>query len=241
MFFSKADNVFTALLHLQSIVRQLSVVDGLVCAHVDEFNVRCSDMEPPMKGNLFDSEHLGVRKRISEVLMEVFDVLDLTRLINSITLLLESLASIELHDITHTLEHTHEEEETTNYRTRPALTMVTVEHCYPVLVLAEKVSDLVADDEESVERWRFMVLPIKTNHILEYTLINRPSTNVHRNVFVLMLLLHKLSNGINRVPVQFLYPRSRKSHRDYPRRNVSQVQVVPVLLIPLLRTTHNFP
>jgi hypothetical protein len=52
--------------------------------------------------------------------------------------------------------------------------------------------------------------------------------------------LQELPDRVHRVPIQFLEPGGRESHRDYSPSDVGQVEVVPELLEPLLGTPHQF-
>lgn len=83
-----------------------------------------------------------------------------------------------------------------------------------------------------------MIFPLVWDNILEYLLIDWTATDVDREVFSLMLNFEKLSDGINIVPIKLLDARSRESHSNDPRRDVGEVQIIPLLTIPVFRTAN---
>lgn len=168
MLLREDNHMLLVLLNVQRALDLFGAVDGRSCGHVDQFDVGLCEAEASLEGEFLDVEHLGIVILVGEVLLEVAYVLYLAGLCHSVALLLESASAIKLHYLFIVIEYPHKQEKTTNYCSRPPLTVITVEHSHSLRISRQKVRHLVANDKQSVERWSFMVFPLETDHIAQH-------------------------------------------------------------------------
>lgn len=241
MRFGEAQDVLVVFVDFEGVVGVAGVVEHLAGGVGTQFDVGTFEAEASPKGNLLYAEYLRVEGGVGQVLLEVLDVLDLAGLSYSVAFLLESSFGVELHDLFIVLEDAHEEKEAADDGASPALPVVAVKHRDPLLVLSQKVSHLVADIEERVEGWRLVVLPLVAHHVLQHALIDAPPADVDRDIFVLVFVGQELRNRVDVVSVQLLESGGGEGHRHDAGSDVSQIQVVPVLFVAVLRPAHDFP
>ena len=80
----------------------------------------------------------------------------------------------------------HKKEETANDGSSTTFSMVTMKHCNPFRIFSQVSSHSTADDEKSIERRSFVVLPFVANDIFEDCLIDASAAYVDSYVFVLV-------------------------------------------------------
>lgn len=114
-----------------------------------------------------------------------------------VALLLKPTKCVELHDFWCRFKDSEEKKEAADYGASATLTVVAVEHSDPVRVLFQELGHFIADEEESIERRSFVVFPVVADDILQFFLFNVPSADVDGDVFVLVSVLKKLSDGVN--------------------------------------------
>jgi hypothetical protein len=85
---------------------------------------------------------------------------------HTVTFLLETTSTVELHNLLVFFKNSHKQEEAAYYGTSSTLTVVAVENCNPLLVLSQKMRHFVADDEEGVKGRGLMILPVEAEHVL---------------------------------------------------------------------------
>ena len=91
-----------------------------------------------------------------------------------------------------------------------------------------------------MQPWRVVVLPLEVHHLVaEFAVVVLPVAQIHHQIVVEVLLVQHLRHVVDVVTVQRLHPRSRIRHRDYPRRDISQVQVERSVLETHLLTRHH--
>ena len=98
--------------------------------------------------------------------------------------------------------------------------------------------NLLADDEEHIERWRFVVLPFKANDIFQFSLLYAAPADIHGDIFILVGVLQQLPDGIDWVPVQFLDAWGWECHSYDAASNVSEVEVVSVFFETVFGTAN---
>ncbi len=84
-----------------------------------------------------------------------------------------------------------------------------------------------------------MVFPFVAFDIFEFLLIDLSTTEVDRDVLIVMVLVEKVTDRVDGVTVKFLNSRGRKSHGDNSISDVSEIKVEAVFLVPVFRPTDN--
>lgn len=83
-----------------------------------------------------------------------------------------------------------------------------------------------------------MVLPLKTDYILQFSLLYAAPTDIHGDIFILVRVLQKLPDGVYRVPVQFLDAWGGEGHGYDAVSDVCKIEVVAVLLKSVFRAAN---
>jgi len=94
---SKHNDMLFIFLNVKCSFNLFCTIDGRACSHIDKFYVRFGEIKTSFKSEFLDIEDLRIVVMIEKILLEVANVLYLTRLSYSITFLLESSLSIKLH------------------------------------------------------------------------------------------------------------------------------------------------
>lgn len=81
-----------------------------------------------------------------------------------------------------------------------------------------------------------MVFPLVGDNIFEDFFVYGAPADVDGEVFALMLDLEQLCDRVDVVAVQLLDARGWEGHGDNPGGDIGEVQVVPLLAVPVLRT-----
>jgi len=79
--------------------------------------------------------------------------------------------------------------------------MVTMKNCHSLRVSCQKVSYLVTNHKQRVERWSFVILPLETDHIAQYWLIYPSAADVNSNIFVGVLRFEELCDSVDIVAI----------------------------------------
>jgi hypothetical protein len=135
---------------------------------------------------------------------KVPDVLNLTRLRDSITFRGEPSLSIKFHHFICFLKNAQVQKEATNDGPSSSLAVIAVKNSDSLRISNQKFCNLLADDEKNVERRRLVVLPLEADYILQFSFLNAAAADIHGDIFILVRVLQKLPDGVYRVPVQFL-------------------------------------
>lgn len=89
MLLVKPNSVLLILLYFSTGLNLMSIVDGLARGIIDYLYIRVFYLKLASECYLLYGEHLRVRFRVLEVGMEIFDVLDLARLGDAVSVFLE--------------------------------------------------------------------------------------------------------------------------------------------------------
>ena len=82
--------------------------------------------------------------------------------------------------------------------------MVAVKYRYPLWISRQVVSHFLANHKESIEGGYFVILPIVADNILKHFFLNISATDVDGEIFIFVMFVKKLGDGVDRVPVEFL-------------------------------------
>lgn len=85
-----------------------------------------------------------------------------------------------------------------------------------------------------------MVFPKVTFDIFEFFLINLSSTEIHSNVFIIVIFSEELAYRIDRVAVKFLNSRGWKCHSDYSISDVCKIKIEAIFFVSIFRSTNDF-
>lgn len=188
MLLVQPNSMLLILLYFCTGLNLMSIVDGLASCVIDYLHIRVFYLKLPSESYLLYGEDLRVRFRVLEVGMEVFDVLDLARLGDPVSIFLEPSPRVKSQDFPTTIEYIHKQKETANDSAGPSLAVIAVEHGDPLLILIQKLSHPITNSEQHIEGRSLVILPIIIYHILQHVLIYPSSTHVDSYVFVMMLL-----------------------------------------------------
>jgi hypothetical protein len=84
--------------------------------------------------------------------------------------------------------------------------VVAVKYRYPLWIPRQVVSHCLANHKESIEGGYFVILPVVADNIMKHFFIDIPATDVDGEIFIFVMFVEKLSDGVDRVPVEFLDP-----------------------------------
>ena len=99
----------------------------------------------------------------------------------------------------------------------------------------------MTDEEESFKGRRFMIFPVINFDILKFIIFDFSATNVNRDVFILVSILKKLSDGVDWVAVELFDTWSWESHSDDSVSDICEVKIVAKLFESVLRSSYYFP
>jgi hypothetical protein len=116
----------------------------------------------------------------------------LTRLSDSVTLLLETLLLVELHRIFGLLEVARVKEETADESAGATLSVVAVDDADVADVLQKVFHNDFADDEQRLKLRCFVILPIERVNVGQFVAVDFPPTHVDDLVTLFVVLLQKL-------------------------------------------------
>jgi hypothetical protein len=84
-----------------------------------------------------------------------------------------------------------------------------------------------------------VVFPIVAFDVFEFLLIDLSATEVDRDVLIVMILVEKVTDRVDRVAVKFLNSRSGERHGNDSIGDVCEIEVEAVFFVPVFGSTDN--
>lgn len=113
--------------------------------------------------------------------------------------------------------------------------MVAMNGRHSILIFAEVGTYKLGDFKKKRETGTHVIFPVKTVHIVQFTLVYFPGAHIYHHVVVPVSLLEELSHLVNGVPVNFLQTWSRESHGNNAWSDIGEIQVEVSIFEPILR------
>jgi hypothetical protein len=124
--------------------------------------------------------------------VKVFNVFDLARLSDSVTLFFEALFLIKLHCFLSLIKVTRVEEEAADESTCSSFSMIAMNNAYVADVLQQMFHNDFADDEQCLKLRCFVVLPIERMNVRQLIIVYFPPTHVDDLISLFVVFLQKL-------------------------------------------------